>query len=102
MTFDLSHPGEARVSMKGYVDDLLESCAATGGARTSATECLFEANQGAEMATETERVQFHSDVANILYLAKKARPDLLLAVAYLATRVSRCTKDDLDKLIRLV
>ena len=102
MTFDLSHPGEARVSMKGYVDDLLESCAATGGARTPATDGLFEAKDGAEMATEAERVQFHSDVAKILYLAKKARPDVLLAVAYLATRVSRCTKDDLVKLVRLV
>jgi hypothetical protein len=54
------------------------------------------------MATETERVHFHSMVAKLLYLAKKARPDFLLVVSYLATRVSRCTKDDLVKLTRLL
>lgn len=102
MTFDLSQPGEARVSMKGYVDELLESSGMTGGARTPATDGLFEAREGAEIAAESERVMFHSTVAKILYLAKKSRPDLLLTVSYLATRVSKCTKDDLAKLLRLV
>jgi hypothetical protein len=51
-----------------------------------------------ELATESERVMFHGTVAKILYLAKKAQPDLLLTVSYLATRVSKCTKDDLAKL----
>jgi hypothetical protein len=41
-------------------------------------------------------------VAKLLYLGKRARPDILLAVAYLATRVHRCTKDELAKLVRLV
>ena len=102
MTFDLSQPGEARVSMKGYVEDTLESCQATGGARTPATDGLFEVRIDAAMATEEERVEFHRLVAKLLYLAKKARPDLLLAVSYLATRVHRCTKDDLIKLTRLL
>jgi Reverse transcriptase (RNA-dependent DNA polymerase) len=102
MTFDLSQPREARVSMKGYVDELLESSGMMGGARTPATDGLFEAREGAETAAESERVMFHSTVAKILYLAKKAQPDLLLAVSYLATRVSKCTKDDLAKLLRLV
>jgi hypothetical protein len=56
ITFDLSQPREACVSMKGYVDDLLESCEITGGARTPGTEGLFEAREGAELATEPVRV----------------------------------------------
>ena len=36
------------------------------------------------------------------YLAKRARPDCLTAVAFLATRVSRCDRDDLEKLGRLI
>jgi hypothetical protein len=51
MTFDLFKPGEARVSMKGYVDDLLESCHMTGGARIPATEGLLR--------RERERSQRH-------------------------------------------
>jgi hypothetical protein len=31
MTFDLSQRGRARVSMKGYVDEVLASCDTTGG-----------------------------------------------------------------------
>jgi Reverse transcriptase (RNA-dependent DNA polymerase) len=42
MTFDLSQPGEARVSMKGYVEDTLASCRITGGARTPASDGLFD------------------------------------------------------------
>jgi hypothetical protein len=54
----LSQPGEARVSMKGYVQDLLEPCAVTGGARTPATDSLFEARQEAEMASEARESCF--------------------------------------------
>jgi hypothetical protein len=56
MTFDFFQPREACVSMKGYVDVLLESSDMTGGARMPATDGLFEAREGAEMSTETERV----------------------------------------------
>jgi hypothetical protein len=38
----------------------------------------------------------------ILYLAKRARSEVLTAVPYLATRVTRCDSDDVDKLIRLI
>ena len=44
----------------------------------------------------------HRHVAKILYLAKRARPDCLTAVAFLATRVTKCTVDDLAKLDRLI
>jgi hypothetical protein len=38
MVFDLSKVGEARVTMKGYVEELLTSTGVTGGARTPATD----------------------------------------------------------------
>jgi hypothetical protein len=38
----------------------------------------------------------------ILYLAKRARPELVTAVSYLATRLTKCDGDDVDKLIRLI
>jgi hypothetical protein len=41
-------------------------------------------------------------VAKFLYLAKRARPDVLLAVSFLATRVINPTIQDLSKLERLV
>ena len=38
----------------------------------------------------------------VLYLAKRTKPECLVAVAYLATRVHKCTLDDVEKLQRLV
>jgi len=45
---------------------------------------------------------FHSIVAKLFYVSKRARTDLQLAVAFLCTRVSCSTEQDWDKLIRLL
>jgi len=39
-------------------------------------------------------------VAKLLYLAKRARPYILLATSYLTTRVTRATEGDLERLSR--
>jgi hypothetical protein len=44
----------------------------------------------------------HSNVAKLLYLAQRARPDILLAVVFLTTRVSTPDIDDLGKLKRVM
>lgn len=49
-----------------------------------------------------QRSWFHSVVAKHAYLAKRARPECLAAVAYLATRVTKYTVDDIEKLKRVV
>ena len=102
MVFDLTVAGVARVSMSGYVEDMLRESKTVGHAKTPATEGLFDVRDGAVMASEDQRVRFHRLVAKMLYLAKRARPDCLTAVAFLATRVTRCTIDDLAKLDRLL
>ena len=45
---------------------------------------------------------FHKVVAMILHLAKRTKPECLAAVSLLASRVNRCTLDDVEKLQRLV
>lgn len=102
MVLDLSTSGEAKVTMTGFVDDMLRECAITGRARTPATEGLFSVRPNIDTVTEQQKVIFHRCVAKMLYLAKRARPDCLTAVSFLATRVNRCTTDDLTKLQRLM
>ena len=85
MVFDLTITCVGRVSMTGYVEDMLKENETKGGAKSPATEGLFEVREDAEMATEEQRIKFHRLVAKMLYLAKRARPDCLTAVAYLAT-----------------
>lgn len=101
MTFDMRHPGEARVSMKGYVDDLLEGSEIVGVARTPATDGLFDIRD-VPAVSEDRRAKFHSLVAKVLYLAKRTKPECLTAISFLATRVTKCTGDDEEKLQRLV
>ena len=101
MVFDRSRSGEARVTMKGYVDDLLSGSGIPGVARSPATEGLFNVREKPTVAEE-RRAKFHSLVAKILYLAKRTKPKCLPATAFLATRVTRCTEDDEEKLRRIV
>ena len=102
MVFDLSLAGIARVSMTGYVEDMLKESGTTGGARTPATDGLFDIRDDAEMVSEEERIKFHRLVAKGLYLGKRARPDCMTTLALLATRVTKCTVDDMAKLHRLL
>ena len=41
-------------------------------------------------------------VARLLYLAKRIRPEILLTIAYLSTRVTKSTRRDMDKLSRVL
>ena len=102
MVLDLTAPGEVKVTMTGFMDEMLKECGISGSARTLATEGLFDVRPNIDTATEQERMIFHRCVAKMLYLAKRARPDCLTAVSFLATRVNRCTTDDLIKLQRLM
>ena len=45
---------------------------------------------------------FHTLVAKLAYLAKRGKPERLTAVAFLSTRVTKCTNHDVEKLDRQV
>ena len=47
-------------------------------------------------------MKFHSVVAKLLYVSIRARMDLLLAVSFLSTRVSKSTVQDRAKLKRIL
>ena len=102
MVFDLSESGVAKVTMTGYIDDMLREVGASKGARTPATDGLFDVRPDTLTVSEGMRVMFHRHVPKMLYLAKRARPDCLTAVAFLATRVTKCTVDDITELDRLM
>jgi hypothetical protein len=93
--------GEAKVTMKGYIQDALDGSGTTGLAASPAIDQLFDVRDIARV-TEEERARFHSIVAKLLYLAKRTKPECLTAVSFLATRVTRCTADDIGKLTRLL
>ena len=74
MTFDFSELNKVKISMEGYIADLLRYYNVTNHAATPATTHLFDIRKESELLQEDERIEFHSAVAKLLYLAKRVRP----------------------------
>lgn len=103
MTFDFSDKGKCRVTMAGYVADLLEFCERISGvAKTPASDHLFRVDEKSVGLAEEGKEFFHSATAKLLYLGKRVRPDILTAISFLTKRVQAPTVEDNDKLFRTV
>lgn len=99
-TFDFSNAPTLKVTMEGYVADLLNASGVNGMAATPALENLFDTTKNPELLNDEDKENFHSLVAKLLYLSKRVRPDLLLVTNFLSTRVSCPTIGDMEKLHR--
>ncbi|KAI2513609.1 Reverse transcriptase (RNA-dependent DNA polymerase) [Fragilaria crotonensis] len=100
----LTGQGTAVITMKEYLKEaLLESgMNITGAAATPSQWNLFEVNEQSPMLESDEAEAFHKVAAKLLYVAIRARVDLLLAIAFLCTRVSKSTQQDRSKLKRVL
>ena len=90
--------------MDEYIEALIDEFPekVIGSAVTPATEALFKVNEDGTKLGEEKAQQFHTTVAKALFLCKRARPDIQVAVAFLTTRVTEPDEDDWKKLVRLV
>jgi len=95
-------PGEVEIDMEFYVRKVLKGYNNLLLANTPATKKLFEESTKRVVLTEEEKKKFHMTVARLLYLSKRARPDILTAVGFLCTRVKEPTVEDKQKLLRLL
>jgi hypothetical protein len=87
--------------MPSFTANLLLESGVTGVVNTPAANHLFVVNLEASALSQSERETFHSLTAKCLYLAKRTRPDILLPVSFLATRVKAPDVDDKAKLDRV-
>jgi hypothetical protein len=53
------------------------------------------------MISKHKSMQFHSTMAKLLFLAKRGRPDIFLAISFFTTRVKSPDEDDWKKLTRI-
>ena len=107
MTIDFSEPGQAKITMLNYVDEILTDFAkadpkATGTKSSAAPENLFVVNEEYEKLSTNKSVQFHNLVAKTLYATKRARPDTCTAIAFLTTRVREPDLEDWNKLSHIM
>jgi hypothetical protein len=104
MTLDYSTPGQVSIRMDDYVRDLLEEAPKDmdGTAATPAAKHLFTVNADPEYLDDATSELFHHMTAKLLFLCKRARPNIQTAVAFLTTRVKRPDKDNYKILGRVI
>jgi hypothetical protein len=101
MDFDYSNPGVVKISMTAMVDQVIEELQVSEKVRTPAANDLFHVDEKSELLEKERKEKFHSLVAKLLYMAKRARPDILAAVSFLTTRCQVSTEQDWNKLLRI-
>ena len=94
--------GKVFVSMEKYTIELLDDLCVFTTSDDPAASTLFDIRDDSPLLGETQRELFHRTVAQLLYLATRTRPDILLPVIFLTTRVNIATKDDQRKLNRVL
>ena len=101
MTIDYSTPMKVMFCMEDYIDPMVDECPGglfKGNPASPVANHLFDINPDCEKLNSVEADEFHHFVAKLLYLAKCTQPDILLAVAFLCTRVKGPDQDDYKKL----
>lgn len=104
MTLDYSPKGKVVVSMVDYLQGMLDEAPlefAGGSAATPAANYLFDADESAPKLDRDRAARYFHHVMQFMWVAKRARPDLLLPVSYLATRVKSPDVNDWKKLGRV-
>jgi Reverse transcriptase (RNA-dependent DNA polymerase) len=100
MTIDYSEDRKVKFSMPDYVEGILDDAPSKmdGVAMTPAGPNLFTVKKDDVILDDDNADTFHRLMAKMLYLFKRARPDLQPTVAYLMTRVIQPNVDDWKKL----
>ena len=90
--------------MDDYVENMLDEVPddMSGVHVTPAADHLFKVNDDAEPLDNLTSDIFHSITAKLLFLCKRARPDIQTPIAFLCTRVRNPDIDDYKKLQRVV
>jgi hypothetical protein len=118
MDLDYSTRGQCKVTMISYVDEILaawkkaDQSPDDDGFHAIAPKCktkpsaapenLFIVDEDCKKLDSVKAKAFHTIVAKALYVTKRARPDISVAIAFLTTRVRQPNTDDWAKLSHLV
>lgn len=107
MTLDYNEEGKVKISMNKYVKDLVNDAPSelSGTSPTPAANHLFDIEMktsNIQLLTAEKKRIFHHITVQLLFLAKRARPDIQTAVAFLTTRVKCPDVHDSKKLGRVI
>ncbi len=94
--------GKIEIDMTFYLEKILAGYQNLPDVDVPGDSRVFEVNGGSPVLADEKRKLFHSTVARLLYLAKRARPDIIIIVGFLCTRVKAPLEDDQNKLEMLL
>ena len=104
MDIEFTGNGEVTILMKGYLEEAItafpEDCSTIKS--TPGAPHLFKTNDKTEKLPEERRELLHSITAKLLYVSKRARPDIQVPISFLTTRVNTADLDDWKKLKRVL
>ena len=101
MKIDFSAPEKVGITLKNSIIGILDDAPDNmiGEAVTPVGAHPFQVNEEDPINLDNKSaMEFHHTVARLLFLCKRARPDLQTAVAFLCTRVQKPDTDDYKKL----
>ena len=99
MDIDFVGSSKVKILMKDCVAyELKENKVAASPAKND----LFSIDDNSPGLPENDAELLHSIVAKLLYIGNRARPDIILPVAFLCTRVLKPTEQDKTKLRRIL
>jgi hypothetical protein len=104
MTIDYSVPVKVQIKMIDYIDNMLAELDddMAGKSATPAPNHLFEVNPKAEKHSTDKAITFHHHAAKLLFLCKRAQPNIQLPTVFLCTRVKSPDLDNYKKLARVM
>jgi hypothetical protein len=104
MTLDFVTPGKVIVKMQDYNEEMLDELPPefSGVATTPAADHLFRVNPDAEKLSTELSDLFHHFTTKLLYLSKRARPDVQTTTTFFTTRAQAPDVDDYKKLNRIM
>ena len=100
---DYGTPGEVIVLMDSYITEAIDEFPKEmmKSIKTPAGNHLFKVDDAYKKLYDRDKIIFHRLVANLLFLSKRARPDIHPKIAFLTTRVINPDEDDWKKLRRV-
>jgi hypothetical protein len=105
MNLDFSKEDKVVIRMWDYIQGILDEAPddmSWTANSPAASHLLLVNNQSPVYLDNKTGKLFHTLVAKLLFLSKRARPDIQLAVSFLCTRVKKPDMDDYQKLCRVI
>jgi hypothetical protein len=104
ITINLDERHKVKFTMIDYLEGILSEMPSDieGIARTPAQDDLFTVNESSPLLNVKDADFYHRTTARLLFVAKRARPDLQVAVAYMCTWMKAPMVSDYHKLGRTI